>query len=123
MADMQRRGANVVRQHTKLIEVFEDGPALGRPDRSPDRTCATDPLAAAPHDAALFLSAESVLSPLEARVGGRRSAAPKARELYLRGASPPADSIAPGEATKGRLVTAQRFPAASTAPRAHGPQA
>ena len=77
MVDMQRRGANVVRQRTNLIEVFENGPALGRPDRSPDRTCATGRLAAAPRDAALFLSAESVLSPLEARVGAGGALPPK----------------------------------------------
>jgi hypothetical protein len=45
---------------------------------------------------------------MEARVGSRRSAAPEARELYLRGASPTAKPIAPGDATQGRRVTAPR---------------
>jgi hypothetical protein len=34
---------------------------------------------------------------MEARVGSRRSAAPEARELYFRGASPTANPIAPGK--------------------------
>ena len=83
-------------------------PTGGRP-APPDRNCATGRAGGHfPRDAALFLSAESVQSPWRRELGAGGALPPKPENKYLRGASPPANAIAPGDATQGRRVTAQR---------------
>ena len=94
------RVGRVVMQASAEPTAWWDHPSIG-----PARRVGWQPFPAMPP---YFCRLNQYCIAMEARVGSRRSAAPEARELYLRGASPAANSIAPGDATQGRRVTAQR---------------